>query len=175
MQVWNSSHLLLTAKTKTDAHSMNHRILSAYRSLHARPQPTAPAKAQPEAADWRRWRELTKPRRHKSFESLPEEVQQKLLVVQRVIHQYDPAAEIKLVGSWVHGGWADQHTDTEILRLRQLIKGKNGLSDIDVLVESDVELNVWSIPVGAGFELSIIQGKMRSQKGILIPRHRRSS
>lgn len=142
-------------------------ILAAYRQLHARKKKVTPR--HPEPDHWRRWRELTKPRRHKTFESLPASIQEKLLGIRDIFRQYDQEAEIKLIGSWVHGGWADAQTSPEILELRQIIKGKSGLSDIDVLVESNIRFNLSAIIAQAGFEFSIIQGKLSGQKGILLP------
>ena len=149
------------------AHSAMKNVLAAYRELHARKRRVIPG--HPEPQQWRRWRELTRPRRFKTFESLPEVVQKKLLIARDIIRQYDAQAEVKLVGSWVHGGWADAQTSPEILELRQIIKGKSGLSDLDVLVESNVKLSLSAISAQAGFELSIIQGKLSGQKGILLP------
>jgi hypothetical protein len=154
---------------KIGVHNMSDNILSAYRRLHAQTPKQATTQVLPEAEHWRRWRELTKPRRHKTFESLPAEIQQKLLTVQKVIHRYDPAAKIKLIGSWVHGGWADRHTDAEIVELRKLLKGKTGLSDIDILVENAMPLHKRNIADAAGFALNIMQGKLGSQRGILLP------
>lgn len=143
--------------------------LAQYRQLHARNEQVLANRLQPEARHWRRWRQLTKPRRHKDFESLPTKVQEKLIAVQVLILRYDPHAQVKLIGSWVHGGWADEHTPAEILQLRQLIKGKRGLSDIDLLVQSRLDLNLSALAVEAGYDVSIIKGEINSQKGILLP------
>jgi hypothetical protein len=144
-------------------------VLATYRQLHAQKKQVLANRPQPEARHWRRWRELTKPRRHKDFESLPAGVQDKLIAMQGLILRYDPHAQMKLIGSWVHGGWVDEQTPAEILQLRQLIKGKRGLSDIDLLVQSRLDLNLSALAAEAGYNMSIIKGEINRQKGILLP------
>lgn len=83
------------------------------------------------------WMGTTRRRRMKDFEALPEKIQQELLIVRKYVIARDPKACLKLVGSWPKGGWANEHTGAAIRAMRLKWKRKAGLSDLDIVIQSE--------------------------------------
>ena len=83
------------------------------------------------------WMGTTRRRRMKDFEALPEKIQQELLIVRKYVIARDPKACLKLVGSWPKGGWANEHIGAAIRGMRLKWKRKAGLSDLDIVIQSE--------------------------------------
>lgn len=78
-------------------------------------------------------------RRYKEINQFPKEVQEKILFsLKKVLYLYPDIEKIWLVGSFAKGDWVDESTYNdmpEFVELRNKVKGKEKLSDIDLLTE----------------------------------------
>jgi hypothetical protein len=55
------------------------------------------------------------------------------------------------------------------LQLRKKVTGKTGYSDIDLLIDSELEITPDMIKVStAGYTINIIRGKQNAQKGLVL-------
>lgn len=115
-----------------------------------------------------RWAEIKANRKHTYWDELPHGVQERLLLLKKIINMYDNKAEIRLIGSWVSGTWVDADTSVEILSLRKKITGKQGMSDIDIAVKSDQDINFEAIRKQLDFKVTFFKGILK-QRFIKIP------
>lgn len=114
------------------------------------------------------WVDLTKSRQFDSFESLPAIIQNRLIRIREVVNQLDQEANIRLIGSWVQGGWADETTSERILELRKLLKRKIGFSDLDIVVETKLKINSQVILNQLDFPVTLTFNLPNNQKHIRI-------
>jgi hypothetical protein len=103
-----------------------------------------------------------------------------LNLVLNAIQQIDSNAHVVLIGSWANGSWISRNpnenektidtiTWTEFLQLRKKVTGKTGCSDIDLLIDSELEITPDMIKVStAGYTINIIRGKQNAQKGLVL-------
>ncbi len=115
-----------------------------------------------------RWSEIKANRKHTHWDELPLVVQERLLLLKKMINMQDHKAEIRLIGSWVSGTWVDADTSVEILSLRKKITGKQGMSDLDIAVKSDQDINFKAIMKQLDFKVTFFKGVLK-QRFIKIP------
>jgi len=79
---------------------------------------------------------------------------------------------MKLTGSWTKGTWADEYTDEAFRRKRLEIKNKLGLSDIDLVLESQYDFNREELQRQITSRLDLWKLPVRSVNGITIANRR---
>jgi len=114
------------------------------------------------------WADAAKRRRIRHFRALPKRIQSELETLRRYILSLDPAAQIKLTGSWTKGTWADEYTDADFRRKRLEIKSKLGLSDIDLVVDSTYSFSREELQALVASKLDLWQLPARHVNGIMI-------
>lgn len=120
----------------------------------------------------KQWIEATKRRRIKHFRALPKRIQSELAILRDYILKQDPSAQMKLTGSWTKGTWADEYTDEAFRRKRLEIKNKLGLSDIDLVLESQYDFNREELQRQITSRLDLWKLPVRSVNGITIANRR---
>lgn len=87
--------------------------------------------------EYDRYRLLCDSRIAKSIDDLPEKLRESLwIVIQYMSQQYPNTEEIYLRGSWTRGEGVTKETDPEFRRLRELIRHKTKVSDIDLVISN---------------------------------------
>jgi alpha/beta superfamily hydrolase len=112
----------------------------------------------------------------------------------RYIKEIDPNAQVLLVGSWANGSWVSSErlenvasfaglldansqfeaayrtAFGEFLLLREKVTGKSSkdFSDIDLLIDSQLEFNADMINIPSAYKVNFIKGKADAQKGLVI-------
>ncbi len=112
----------------------------------------------------------------------------------RYIKEIDPNAQVLLVGSWANGSWVSSErlenvasfaglldansqfeaayrtAFGEFLLLREKVTGKSSkdFSDIDLLIDSQLDFTADMINVPSAYKVNFIKGKADAQKGLVI-------
>lgn len=152
-----------------------------YKWLHENYKPKYPAPpVSPTAKEVIQWEKLTLKRAPSSYR-----VMNKLPVFNSVlpalinaILQIDSNAGIVLIGSWANGSWVSLNPKEnekmigtmawpEFLQLRKKVTGKSGHSDIELLIDSELEITHDMIKVSTGYAVKLIRGKRNAQKGLV--------
>lgn len=104
----------------------------------------------------------------------------------------DATAKLVLVGSWANGSWLSrdelvneegvavlafaQESGADTLErfvdLRKKVTGKAGVSDIDILIESNHQITPDMLQATVGYKVNLIKGRADEQKGMRIDTRR---
>lgn len=155
-----------------------------YQWLHENYKPMYPAPpVSPTAKEAIQWEKLTlmRARSYRFIYDLPI-FEQVLLPVFNAIQGIDSNADVVLIGSWANGSWVSRNpgdntiamgntTWPEFLQLRKKVTGKSDYSDIDLLIDSELEITPEMINVSTGYAITIIRGKKDAQKGLVFGRN----
>ncbi len=102
----------------------------------------------PSHNDHKLWADFLKNRSVANFTELPKNIQTKLKKIRDVIMGFDGNAKIGLGGSWKKGSWTTKDTlgrEKEFVKMRKKMTGKRTLSDLDIVIESKLDLKALEI------------------------------
>lgn len=153
-----------------------------YQWLHEKYEPkalvAAPGPSAKEAIEWEKLT-LARARKYPKVSDLP--IYDGVLVkIASTIGLIDPNAKVVLIGSWANGGWVSRYRHenlssvanngqwTKFLQLRQKVTGKTGHSDIELLVDSQIEITQEMLGLVTGYQINIQKGKKDAQKGLVL-------
>jgi len=122
------------------------------------------------------WVNATKRRRIKHFYALPKEIQKELVIVHEYVLARDPGARMKLTGSWLKGTWVSKKADKEFHKHLLEVKNKIGLSDLDIILESEYPFTKEELQALINTKLDVWKMRCDKVNGITVnpgPRYRR--